>query len=138
MALRNENEWTEFLESAGITDGTILTTYSKAFTDNGFNEHSLTVLDKDSLTAIGITLLGHQLAILKFAAERQQQSARPTTTKASVTARLSTLTLEMTCPQFRKFRQDWTVYKQITNLAQSQATAHLYNACDDEVQIRNS
>ena len=73
MALRNENEWTEFLESAGITDGTILTTYSKAFTDNGFNEHSLTVLDKESLTAIGVTLmLGHQLAILKFAAERQQ------------------------------------------------------------------
>ena len=92
MALRNENEWTEFLESAGITDGTILTTYSKAFTDNGFNEHSLTVLDKESLTAIGVTLmLGHQLAILKFAAERQQStSVRPTTRKASVTATLST------------------------------------------------
>ena len=45
--------------------------------------------------------------------QSESRSAGPTTTKASVTARLSTLTLEMTCPQFRKFKQDWTVYNQI-------------------------
>ena len=41
----------------------------------------------------------------------------------------------MTRPQFRKFQQDWTVNKQLTNLQQAQFTAHLYNACNEEVQM---
>ena len=65
-----------------------------------------------------MNLLGHRLAILKFAASRQNsETIRPATvTKASVTAHLTTLTLEMTRLQYRKFQQDWLVYKQITHL----------------------
>ena len=40
----------------------------------------------------------------------------------------------MTRPQYRKFTQDWVVYKQITLLQPSQTVAHLYNACNEEVQ----
>ena len=139
MALRTEPQWKEFLKTAGITNDAKLTTYSKGFVDNGCNEHSLTELDKDSLTEIGVDLLGHRLAILKLAAASKNQERtlpRPTTVaKASVTAHLTTLTLEMTSPQYRKFQQDWLVYKKITHLPTTELTAHLYNSCNEEVQM---
>ena len=137
MALRSEAQWKQFFTTAGITDDTTSTTYAKTFSDNGFNERSLQVLDKATLTQVGITLLGQQLAILQYAGELRSntQSQSTSVTKASITAHLSTLTLEMTRPQFRKFKQDWLVYKQITHLRPEQSTAHLYNACNEEVQI---
>ena len=88
---------------------------------------------------MGITLIGHKLAILQCAKKRQSPATTgaesSTVAKATVNAHLSTLTLEMTHPQFRKFQQDWAVYKQLTNLQQAQFTAHLYNACNEEVQM---
>ena len=86
---------------------------------------------------MGITMIGHRLAILQCASRRTAPPAQPTTVtkaKASVNAQLSTLTLEMTRPQYRKFQQDWIVYKQITSLQPSQATAYLYTACNEEVK----
>ena len=137
MALQTEAQWKTFFISAGIADDAS-TTYAKLFFDNGFNKNSLSGLDKDTLAEVGITLLGHKLAIIKCANQLQQStpSTPPTTVaKASVTAHLSTLTLEMTKVQFRKFQQDWLVYKQLTNLQPAQASAHLYNACNEEVQM---
>ena len=138
MALQTEAAWKDFVKSAGITDDAVSSTYAKKFTDNGFNEQSLAGLDKDSLVEMGITMIGHRLAILQRASALNASTAasptHATVAKASVTANLSTLTLEMTRPQFRKFQQDWTVYKQITLLQPSQTTAHLYNACNEEVQ----
>ena len=132
MALQTEAQWKEFVNSAGINDDTTSTAYAKLFTDNGFNEQSLAVLDKETLVEIGIAMIGHRLALLQCASKRQTVAAQTTT--ASVTAHLSTLTLEMTRPQYRKFTQDWVVYKQITLLQPSQTVAHLYNACNEEVQ----
>ena len=40
----------------------------------------------------------------------------------------------MTHPQFRKFRVDWGVYKQITGLPTAHVANHLYSACSEEVQ----
>ena len=37
-------------------------------------------------------------------------------------------------PQFHKFCTDWTVFKQITSLPESQLHAQLYNACDNTAQ----
>ena len=86
---------------------------------------------------MGITLIGHKHAILQCAIKLSQSPSIQLTTvaKATVEAHLGTLTLEMTCPQYRKFQQDWQVYKQITHLQPGQYTAHLYNACDEEVQM---
>ena len=136
MALLTEAQWKTFFQTAGITDDTALNTYAKSFADNGFNEQSLALLDKETLTEVGITLIGHKLAILQCASKKQSLPEQPSTAaKATVSAHLSTLTLEMTRPQFRKFQQDWVVYKQLTHLQPAQFMAHLYNACNEEVQI---
>ena len=141
MALRRtEPQWKSFLSDAGITDDTVLTTYAQSFVQNNLTELSLPGLDKDTLIELGVASIGHRLSILNLAKANtnptaQLQTNQPTQmAKASVTAQLSRLTLEMTHPQFRKFLQDWNVYKNITHLQQPQFTAHLYNACDDAVQ----
>ena len=36
------------------------TTYAKLFKDNDFNEQSLAGLDKETLTEMGITVIGHR------------------------------------------------------------------------------
>ena len=136
MALQTEAQWKTFIQTAGITDEVASNTYAKAFSDNGFNEQSLALLDKETLTEIGITLLGHKLAILQCASKQHSPPAQSSSVaKATVNAHLSTLTLEMTRPQYRKFQQDWIVYKQLTHLQPEQFTAHLYNTCNEEVQM---
>ena len=135
MALQTEAQWKLFFQGARINDY-LSTTYAKTFVDNGFSELSLSQLDKDTLIELGITTIGHRLSILQCAKGR---GATPTTApsapvaKASVTAKLTTITHEMTTQQFRKLQQDWAVYKQITHLQPEQATSHLYNACDETV-----
>ena len=132
MALQTEPQWKSFFTAAGITTAATLDTYAKAFVDNQFTENRLSQLDKDALTELGITTIGHRLSILHAIKERVS-SSRPTA-KASVTAKLTPLSSDMTHPQFRKFLTDWNVYKSITSLQQLQFTSHLYNACDDVVQ----
>ena len=136
MALmRTEDQWKEFFLSAGI-EPTDTTLYIKAFMDNGFNEKSLPQLDKDTLKEVGITSIGHILAILECAKTHNRETLlAAATTKATITAKLSQLSHDMTHPQFRKFQQDWKVYKQITRLQSADATHHLYNTCDDDVQV---
>ena len=41
----------------------------------------------------------------------------------------------MTHQQFRKILQDWNVYKQLTQLSITDSSHHLYNACDESVQV---
>ena len=137
MALQSEAQWKDFFKTAGITDETASSTYAKSFKDNAFNEHSLPQLDKDSLVELGIMLLGHKLAILQCASKYDTPPAAPppTITKASVPAQLTTLTLEMNHQQFRKFQQDWVVFKQISHAQPADLTAYLYNACNEEVKM---
>ena len=63
-------------------------TTQKIFIDNAITELSLEGLDKETLTEIGITVVGHRLSILQCARKRQQPVASSTTpvAKASVTA----------------------------------------------------
>ena len=140
MALQTEAQWKQFFQSANITDDDVSTTYAKAFVDSGFTEMALPALDKDTLAELGITLLGHKLSILQYVRNRTAAAATVTAddsrpvAKATVQAKLTQLTHELTHPQFRKFGQDWIVYKQLTHLQPAQATPHLYNACDEAVQ----
>ena len=140
MALRRtEPQWKEFLTSAGVDDDAACTTYAQAFIANGLTETSIPLLDKDTLTELGVKI-GHRMSILNLvtpSGNNAQPAARVMpVAKASVNAKLSVLTLDMTSPQFRKFLQDWSVYKNITHLQQQDFTSHLYNTCDDSV--RNS
>ena len=48
--------------------------------------------------------------------------------------KLPSITPNMAHPQFRKFAIDWTVYKKITRLPESEIASHLYSACDESVQ----
>ena len=52
----------------------------------------------------------------------------------SASVKPPSVTPEMTPPQFRKFRTDWTVYRTITCIPSADQTAHLYSACDSVVQ----
>ena len=99
MALQTEPQWKSFFTAAGITTAATLDTYAKAFVDNQVTENSLSQLDKDALTELGITTIGHRLSILHAIKERVS-SSRPTA-KASVTAKLTPLSSDMTHPQFR-------------------------------------
>ena len=138
MALRrSEPEWKEFMQSAGITDDERATTYAQKFVEQNLTELSIPALDKETLTELGITAIGDRLSILNLA--KASTATIPATrntpsTKATVHTKLSTVTLDMTHPQFRKFENDWKVYKSITNLQQAQFASHLYNTCDDPVQ----
>jgi len=51
-----------------------------------------------------------------------------------LSAKLPTITSEMTHPQFRKCRIDWTVFKQITGVPPQQIQSLLYNTRDDTTQ----
>ena len=41
---------------------------------------------------------------------------------------------DMTHPQFRKFKIDWDVYKQLTNIPTTNIATQLYYICDDALQ----
>ena len=41
----------------------------------------------------------------------------------------------MTHQQYRKFLQDWNIYKQLTQLSIRDSMHHLYNTCDESVQV---
>ena len=144
MALQTEEEWKQFFQSLKITNDTVITNYAKIFMDNEFTDLSLEGLDKQTLTELGITIVGHRSSILRWAEKKREPvpvasstpvaTSTPVAKAAAVRAKLPELTHEMTQPQFRKFQQDWIVYKQITQITLADAAAHLYNACDDAVQ----
>ena len=90
MALQTEAQWKVFFQTAGISEDETSSTYAKTFKDNGLTETSVPQLDKDTLTELGVTVIGHRLSILQWARTLQQTpSVRPATVaKASVTAKL--------------------------------------------------
>ena len=94
MALQTEAQWKEFFTTASIPEAASQT-YAKAFFDNGFSELSLPLLDKQTLTEVGITVIGHQLSILQCAKSRTNNTTSITqsSSKASVNTKLMTLTL---------------------------------------------
>ena len=150
MALQSDPEstWKKFFLDAGVGSEELRARYTTTFIENGITAASLPLLDKETLIELGVDIIGHRLGILNLAKPIQTaitpgppqiaqilQSTPPTpTSKASVSAKLPTLTSEMTHPQFRKFKIDWKVYKTLTSLTPEYLTSHLYNACDDIVQ----
>ena len=133
MALRTEEQWKTFIHDAGVADDATCTTYAQAFVTNHITETSLPQMDKESLVELGFGVLGHRLSLMS-AIKSHNANKVTHSAKASVNAKLPELTLDMTHPQFRKFKCDWDVYKKILALPPQQCTSHLYNACDTNVQ----
>ena len=106
MALQSEPQWKQFFANVGIIDDAISTTYARLFVDNRINKSSLSHMDKDTLTKLGVTVIGHRLSILNHTrvGKTSHPHSMPAVTKASFSTKLITLTPEMTHPQFRKFK----------------------------------
>ena len=138
MALHTVDGWRNAFISVGIPEQQA-TLYANKFTENRLTEESLPDLTKDSIKSdLEITVLGDVLAILRLA-KPAQKIPLPSTAERSLlmkppSAKLPNVSSEMTLSQFRKFRTDWSIYKQMTNIAKSLITAQLYSCCDDHVQ----
>ena len=82
------------------------------------------------LAEIGITVLGdvkHIIRCLQSATSKTEEDKKvDLSTRIKTPAeKLSQLQAEMTNPQFRKFRVDWSVFKKITNIMDNQIHAQL-------------
>ena len=87
------------------------------------------------LIELGVTTMGHALAILKLA--KQQPLISNSYTKAPA-VKLPKLHSGMTSQQFRKFRINWEVFVRMTNMPTAQTHIQLYNCADEAVQIINT
>ena len=141
MALRagSPDEWVKFFKESGIEDEAAVR-YSQLFAEQNLTGEHLQDLDMGLLKSIGITSAGHALNILRLVkAEDVKPKDLPTGCSPvfkppASAARLPEIRAEMTHPQFRKLRTDWSVYKQITSLPTEHIANHLYSACSSEVQ----
>ena len=133
MAL-SAQEWKDFLLKAKIPENAI-EKYTKLFIDNEIITPSH--LSKEVLKELGISVLGHVLAISKEAEtmEKPQASSSSSNSKYfTPKVELPRIKIQMTSAEFRKFKLDWEVYKTITNLPLNQIVPQLYSSCDAEVQ----
>ena len=142
MDVSTLEDWKSLLESNGIPP-TPAAQYASILSNNGISSSNVLDLDKLSLENIGIKLLGHQLKILRLgrpiikqeeASQSGEHHAEYKRPSASASAKLPTISTDMTLPQFRKFRVDWGVYVTITGIPARERTAHLYSACEPSVQ----
>ena len=140
MAQLMEKITAQTLQNVGI-DAESATTYAAAFERESFTMAGIDMLDKQSLIDLGITKLGHQLAIFKIGKQMEQntnqalqsQIANPLAVKLSP-AKAPILLAEMTAQQFRKFRIDWSVFCEITGLPAEKYHVQLYSNAEEAVQ----
>ena len=104
-------------------------------------ESLLPQLDFQFLTQLRMIVTGNTLCILLKATEQPPTSPIPTPWNKSLHLHSPNphvppphVISEITHPQFRKFKIDWNVFKQITTIPPHQITAQLYNLCDDYIQ----
>ena len=96
MALQTEPQWKEFFQSVGITDDEVSTRYAQSFVGEHITEAALPHLDKATLVELGVTVIGHRTLLLGKIKTDYATTPTQTRAKASVIAKLPTLTSEMT------------------------------------------
>ena len=126
----NELGW--FIATFGLKYVTILDT-------NKITPPLASQLSNELLKDLGIEILSHRLAILKFAEGADKETSIKVETpessaKVKAAAKAPIAKIEMSNPDFRKFKIDWNIYKEMANLHSSQVNPHLYSACESEVQ----
>lgn len=104
------------------------------------NAELLAQTTPDDLRTLGINALGDIKTILKYFTPSQATTnavAQPNTQQEQFmktpAAKPPQILVDMTRPQFRKFKTDWIVYKRISNLHANQIHAQLYHTCDSLV-----
>ena len=130
MALRTRSDdWQELLTKIGIPAD--CQDLCKNFCGESITKDSLTLIDREVLKELGVTAMGHAIAILKLVKEQPLKSDSYTKAPA---VKLSQLHSGMTSQQFRKFRIDWEVFVRMTNMPPAQTNIQLYNCADEAVQ----
>ena len=107
--------------------------YAKLLIDNGITDKNIEMLDRKILTELGITKIGHQMSILKLGKNSACVSTESTSVK-SMSAKAPQLISEMTSQQFRKFKIDWQVFCEISNLPKGKYHVQLYSNAEESVQ----
>ena len=128
-------EWETTLKGVGI-DAKAAKDYAKLFEENCITPSNRDMLDKDTLKELGITILGHQMSILKIAKKpvAPDQNLQTSTPVRVATAKAPCLRTEMTPQQFRKFTIDWKVFLDITSLPTTQYHAQIYSNAEEDAQ----
>ena len=155
MALANSDgpKKTDFLDWATEFIKAGIPTSDASFYAAQFEKDSLTLsdipdLDKETLSSLKITTLGHQLKILRLGKDQHNVNSNKNSNNspsesstasykcpsAAASIKFPKVTSDMTQPQYRKFRVDWNVYRTITKIPDQDTTAHFYSACDTDVQ----
>ena len=133
--------WLNFLKHSNIPEDEAQT-YAETFVKNRIMDP--TDLTKEILIDLGITVIGDRIAILKHA-ELISQDCKPQSAiqedksailryHKPINAKLPELKSDSTHQEYRKFKIDWQVYKDMTNLPRDQIASHLYTAYDSNVQ----
>ena len=143
MALRSNfepldsREWEAILIQAGIQPQSAQV-FANAFEANKFSRDTLSMLDRDMLRELGVNVLGEALAIIKLGSTTPVTNAPCSTVRQQASsvpsAKPPKLSLDMTQQQFRKFRIDWDIFVQLTNLDMSKHNITMYNCADEGVQ----
>ena len=114
--LTGSDDWQELLTKIGISADSARN-YAKTFVKESITKNSLIMIDREILKELGVTTMGHALAILKLA--KEQLLTSDSYTKAPA-VKLPQLHSEMTSQQFRKFRIDWEMFERMTNMPPAQ------------------
>ena len=109
-------------------------TYAEAFANEGINMGNMSLLDKESLEEMGVEKLGHKLAILQMCKEWNAKPVVVPQYDKVMPARAPQLSADMTSQQYRKFKIDWQVYTNLTNLPDHKQHVQLYNNSEESVQ----
>ena len=141
MVLQVAEQWEQFFTAAGISSAESKT-YASTFVTNRIMETMLPTLSKDYLIDLGVTIIGDILAIssnmpkvsLNHPLRLPQQPSLaqfpqcpPESFNKQPPIRPAEISLDMTNQQFRKFKIDWGVFKQLIAIRPSQIAAQLYN-----------
>ena len=133
----NATEWEAVIAKAGVNPKSA-TDYAKIFADAKLTLSHMDMLDRETLTELGVTVLGDVFSILKLG-KQQGPAATATASSAQASVKLPSvkapsLHAEMTAQQFRKFRIDWSVFVEMTNLSDDKIHAQLYSNAEESVQ----
>ena len=129
----NAAQWETLLIEAGIQAESAIK-HSKQFATNKMSKETLNMLDRTTLKELGVEILGEVLTILqisKTTSEATVTTAKPPTVPSVKPPKLS---LDMTQQQFRKYKIDWDIFTQLTNLDKSKYSINIYNSADENVQ----
>ena len=130
--MMEKKEWEAVFTVELKLQKTTAATYAKAFADANCSRSSLSLMSRDMLTELGVTSLGHQLAIMELG--RVEFMPKAPTPKLPA-PKLPSIDISMTSQQWRKFINDWTVFKEITQLSgPEKSNSYLYDCCSSEVQ----